>query len=99
MTATRHPRTRRALVYQLLRDAGPRGVTTNDLLLAGVGSRYSARILELREVGYVIESQRLRDGQWRYTLTHEPGWRTTLLHDPAADQEGDDDQPQLFDAA
>lgn len=63
--------TRRGLCLHLLREAGERGVTTAELLQAGVGSRYSARILELRTEGYVIESERIREGSWRYVLTHD----------------------------
>lgn len=64
--------TRRDLALRLLRDAGSKGVTTGQLLTAGVGSRYSARLRELRERGYVISSECVRPGQWRYTLLREP---------------------------
>lgn len=90
------PRTRRDLVLKLLKGAGARGVTTNELLAAGVGSRYSARVLELRERGYGITSERIRNGQWRYTLVREPGWRCTVLHSPdqAARCDAADDEPE-----
>jgi hypothetical protein len=61
--------TKRAQVLALLRKAGPAGVTTGELLQAGAGSRYGARVLELRALGHVIEAKRVRDGSWRYTLT------------------------------
>ncbi len=64
--------TRRDLALRQLQRAGDRGVTTAEFLGAGVGSRYSARVLELRELGYVISSERVRDGQWRYCLSSEP---------------------------
>jgi hypothetical protein len=64
--------TRREQLARLLREAGDRGVTTGELLQAGVGSRYGARIAELREQGWQIESARLRDGAWRYTLISRP---------------------------
>lgn len=64
--------TRRDLLAHLLVEAGDRGLTTAELLQAGVGSRYSARLLELRELGWVIESERIRDGSWRYTLVRKP---------------------------
>jgi len=65
------PATLKAL--RLLRSAGDRGVTTQDFLLAGVGSRYSARIFELRrEFGCDIEEQRQRAGSSRYWLREEP---------------------------
>ena len=77
--------TRRDLVLRLLRAAGARGVTTSDLLVAGVGSRYSARLLELRERGYTITSERERQGQWRYRLIREPGGAAAeQLEAPAA---------------
>lgn len=65
--------TRRAIALQLLQDAGGAGVTTGDLMRAGVGSRYGARLKELRDEGYEIHSERLRGGSWRYILTSEPG--------------------------
>lgn len=65
--------TRRNLVLRLLRAAGDRGVTTGELLGAGVGSRYGARIGELRADGFIITSEREREGEWRYRLLREPG--------------------------
>jgi len=47
-------------------------VTTSELLDAGAGPRYSARLLELRKRGYAITSERAGPGQWRYRLEHEP---------------------------
>jgi hypothetical protein len=64
--------TRKWLLLRLLEDAGNHGATTADLLNAGIGSRYSARILELREDGYTIRSERERDGSYRYTLLFSP---------------------------
>jgi hypothetical protein len=60
--------TRRDLALSLLQDAGPRGVTTSEFMNAGVGSRYSARVRELRQAGWSITSERIREGSWRYTL-------------------------------
>jgi len=64
--------TRRDLLAHLLREAGDRGLTTSELLQAGIGARYSARLLELRERGWVVEVTRIRDGAHRYTLVSEP---------------------------
>jgi hypothetical protein len=64
---------RKWLLLRLLKDAGSVGATTADLLAAGVGSRYGARLLELRDHGYVIESRRERQSSFRYILTDEPG--------------------------
>jgi hypothetical protein len=65
--------TRKALTLSLLRDAGERGVETAEFLNAGVGSRYGARLLELRNEGHVIEAERIRNGSWKYTLLSEAG--------------------------
>lgn len=64
--------TRKQLALHLLEEAGERGITTGELMKAGVGSRYGARLLELRAEGHIIESVRLRDGAWKYTLTSSP---------------------------
>jgi hypothetical protein len=60
--------TNREIVLDLLRKAGPAGVTTGELLAGGAGSRYGARIKELRERGFEIESTLERPGSWRYRL-------------------------------
>jgi hypothetical protein len=39
---------KRQRVLELLRAGGSHGVTTGELLAAGVGARYGARLLELR---------------------------------------------------
>jgi len=65
-------KTRKWLLLSLLEAAGSRGVTTAECMSAGVGSRYSARLLELREAGYTVQSVRERDGSWRYTLLNSP---------------------------
>ncbi len=65
--------TRRDLLLNVLEQAGARGVTTAEIIQAGVGSRYGARLLELRERGYVVEAVRVRDGSYRYTLLGGPG--------------------------
>lgn len=49
-----------------------RWVTTHDLLMAGCGSRYSARIMELRHLGYEIEAEQVRPGSWRYRRSAGP---------------------------
>lgn len=60
--------TKRELALRLLQDAGPRGVTTAEFLRAGVGSRYGARLREIREAGYDIVSERLTASSFRYEL-------------------------------
>ncbi len=56
---------------QLLREAGAEGATTHDFWQAGCGSRYSARIMELRARGAIIETTRIRQGCSRYVLTQD----------------------------
>lgn len=60
--------TNRSLALKLLRDAGPRGVTTGEFLNAGAGNRFSARLKELRDQGHPITAKRIRNGSWRYFL-------------------------------
>lgn len=59
-------------VLMMLRYATGQTVTSEQFLDAHI-PRYSARILELREAGFIISSQR-RDGlsTWSFTLTGEP---------------------------
>jgi hypothetical protein len=64
--------TRKWLLLSLLETAGERGVTIGEIMGAGVGSRYGARLLELREQGYVVEAKREREGSFRYTLLATP---------------------------
>jgi hypothetical protein len=62
------PSARRVLTA--LRNAGPRGLTTAQLCQPGVGGvRFSARIMELRDVGLTITSKQERSGSYRYKLT------------------------------
>jgi hypothetical protein len=88
--------TRRLLLLNLLEQAGDRGVTTGELLNAGVGSRYSARLMELREEGYV-EGTREREGSWRYVLAGVgrgagPGVSSNAPCDPQASLSPSPDQ-------
>lgn len=63
---------RKLTLLAILEAAGDRGVTTGEILQAGVGSRYGARLLELRKEHYVIEAAREREGSWRYRLLDSP---------------------------
>lgn len=62
--------TKRELVLALLK-RNPNGVTTGQFLRAGAGSRFGARVQELRERGYTIVSERVRDGEFVYRLLSE----------------------------
>lgn len=64
--------TKRDLARQLLERAGAGGVTTSQFLRAGVGSRFGARLQELRDQGFDISSERVRDGEHRYILRGRP---------------------------
>ena len=73
------PSARRVLLE--LRAAGGRGATTADLCVPEVGgARFGARILELRQLGCVIENVRERQGSDRYWLRSSP---SGLLPQPA----------------
>lgn len=43
-------------------------VTTATFLQGGCGSRFGARLMELRAEGYNIQSELVRPGSWRYRL-------------------------------
>lgn len=59
---------KRQQVLQLLQQAGTHGVTTGEFLDAGCGSRFGARIQELRDRGMVVDVHRLRSGSYCYAL-------------------------------
>ncbi len=62
-------RSSKDLVRHRLEEAGPHGVSTADFLRAGCGSRFGARIHELRhEEGLRIDERYLRPGSSLYTL-------------------------------
>lgn len=64
--------TRRQLVLEALRDAGPQGCTTGQLCQPDCGGvRFSARIMELREAGAVISATPIRRGAHRYILIRD----------------------------
>ena len=63
---------KREHVLQLLREAGPVGVTTAEFLEAGCGSRFGARVQELRDAGWVVGARRVRAGSHVYVLQQEP---------------------------
>lgn len=61
------PSARRVLAA--LQAAGTRGATTHELCQPHVGgTRFGARINDLRQAGYVIVEHRERRGSSRYTL-------------------------------
>lgn len=64
-------RTQKQTVLAMLEAAGDRGVTSAEFYAAYL-PRFSARLLELREEGHVVSSERLRDSAWRYTLLNSP---------------------------
>ena len=54
-------------VLHMLQEAGPRGVTTGEFLEAHIG-RFSARLGELRAVGWTITSVKESNHAWRFVL-------------------------------
>lgn len=58
---------RKQLVLMLLRDH-PNGVTTAQFLKYGCGSRFGARVNELRGEGHEISCEVIRPGSYRYKL-------------------------------
>jgi len=51
-----------------LRNAGPRGRTTIELMQAGCGPRPANRVCELRKLGCLIQTKREGRGQFRFVL-------------------------------
>lgn len=61
----------RERVLAMLRAAGPRGVTTSQFLDARI-PRFGGRLEELRnDYGHKITTMRVREGEFRYTLTRD----------------------------
>lgn len=61
--------TRAGNIVAALEAAGERGCTTADLCSPAVGGvRFSARIMELREQGYIIRESQIRQGSHLYVL-------------------------------
>ncbi len=52
------PVTKREIVYTVLRERANEWVNGNDLVAAGAGYRFGARIHELREAGHLILEKR-----------------------------------------
>jgi hypothetical protein len=63
--------TKVGLLLDTLRSAGAAGVTSTDLVHAGVGYRYGAVVARAREQGHVIQTDRVSNERWRYTLVRE----------------------------
>lgn len=64
--------TRRSVTFDVLRDHANEYVSGLTLVAAGSGYRYSARIAELREAGWKIESRRSKDSAvWEFMLVIE----------------------------
>ena len=58
-------------IYDLLVTAGERGVTNYELNKK-ICFRFSARIWELNQRGFVIKSTRVKGSEWRSTLVRVP---------------------------
>lgn len=86
--------TQRDTVLGALRKAGSLGVTNGALNRLGI-FRYSARIHELRESGYVIRTQNGKDGLATFYLESEPSPLPSSPSSPPRIDEGGE-QAQLF---
>ena len=61
----------RERILVLLRERGAEGATNEEL--NRIGFRYRGRLFELREMGYVIRTDRLElEGLFRFVLVEEP---------------------------
>jgi hypothetical protein len=96
--------TQREKVLEMLEQAGPQGCDTADFLRVYV-PRFSARIQELRAQGKEIETERIAEGRFRYTLTGEappvPVAQSEVPSPVTSDSPGVTDAPSagaLFDA-
>jgi hypothetical protein len=85
----------RGKVLDLLRSAGRQGVMTSEFLAIGVG-RFSARIEELRNLGYEISAERMGRSSWRYRLERDLDREAALARQRRA-AEDEDGTPLLFD--
>jgi hypothetical protein len=58
--------------------------TTADLCAPDVGGvRFSARLMELRDDGHIIEDHPIRQGSWKYTLVNEARTPLAVVPSPA----------------
>ncbi|MGM7720645.1 hypothetical protein [Metabacillus sp. Hm71] len=68
--------TQREQILNKLRDAGDKGVTNTELLEIAI--RYTARLHELYQQGYIIETVSINDGVYNYILKGEPEGETSV---------------------
>ncbi len=67
---TGREKAQRNKIVQTLKEAGSQGVTNIDI--ARISLSYTARITDLREIGYEIECKNLGKGVFLYVLIYEP---------------------------
>lgn len=56
-----------------LREAGPHGLTSREIIEDGQIFQYNARILELRRLGHNIEKEKVKGTLYRYVLKFDAG--------------------------
>ena len=67
---SRSPNQRQKII-ELLRRNGKAGLLTGDFLRIPV-ARYSSRLREIRQMGYVVSTERITEGCYKYVLISEP---------------------------
>lgn len=65
-------RGKQKLVYQLIKNAGLKGINTNDLRNITHAVDVPKIVSELNKKGFRITSQRLKDGTANYSLSNTP---------------------------
>lgn len=67
---TRRSPNQREKILNLLRQRGRAGAFNSDLV--GIAYRYSSRLREIRQMGFEVSTQYVREGVFRYVLEREP---------------------------
>ena len=67
------------VMLQMLKQAGPHGVTSREFVEGPQIFKYTGRISDLRKQGHVILAERVRDTLYRYILKEYQYPANTLL--------------------
>ena len=85
----------RQKILELLRQNGKAGVLTSDFLRIPI-ARYSSRLRECRQMGYVISTERITEGCFKYALIREPLTPKELPSVQPRQKQPAQEQPPLF---